>query len=107
MLCWPFGNRRRSAPPAPQRAAGRWEYVPHIKDGYWVEYTPEQMAKQTGLRAWKQYPFSRYVWEWKGYKLGDDTIMRERFPNEKQDKPKSPYWVPAYDQFAPGQKYNL
>lgn len=88
-------------------ASGHWERTPHHHDGYWREYTAENMAEKTGLKSWRQYPFSRYVWEWPGYKAGEKTWMSEGPPGKAPDKPSRFKWVPGHDPFAPGQKFNL
>lgn len=107
MLFLPFGRHRHYSPPQPARPSGHWEKCPHWSDGYWVEYTPEKMADITGIPQWRGYIFSRYLWEWPGYKVGDRTWTCETFKGKKLDKPKPWEWVPDYDPFLPGTRYNL
>lgn len=84
-----------------------WVETPHWQDGYWVEYTGEQMAEKTGIRGWKGYPFSHYVWEWPGYKLGDKTWCIDTFHGETIPRKKRWELRPNYSPYWPGQKYNL
>lgn len=122
-----FGRRRHVAqPPARQAQAGRWYTTPHWADGYWTKtdfsgfvdylwqnqrHTPNDEAywKAIYRRRMEQYPFDPWVWDWPGRKDSDVTWHVE-IPKDSDKPPERPpqrKWIPDYDPFAPGQKYNL
>jgi hypothetical protein len=110
-LCGIFGRDRQAAPQRPPiakpAAAGKWFVTPHYEDGRWVEHTAQQMADKTGIKAWAQYPFSSYRWEWPGITDQDTTWIVEGPPGKQQPRPKPREWIPEYDPFLPGQRGNL
>lgn len=116
ILCWPFGNRRRVAPiqPQQQRASGHWQHCPHWEDGYWVKAQwkivtdeKDEYWREVYRRRIEGYPFQLYEWTWPGKRDGDETLWIEWPKHETPKKPPKSQWIPDYDPFAPGQKYNL
>jgi len=114
MVCWPFGGRRTQQPPIQRHSvrAGMWFTTPHYDDGYWVEYA---WKKGSGLVRVDDadptinpgYPFHHYRWELPGYLESATTWHFEDFPGKIPAKPERKKFIPDYDPFLPGTRFNL